>query len=103
MKDMYLSKEAKLLAEKVKKTREERGLSQSKFVRIVNEILEGNGSDERLSLRTLQQKEQKNRSFFATSNIIKIAMARVLNMSLREFYTKEEVKFFIKMKDQISI
>lgn len=103
MKDMYLSKEAKMLAEKVKKIREERGLSQSKFVRIVNEILEGNGSDERLSLRTLQQKEQKNRSFFATSNTIKIAMARVLNMPLREFYTREEVKFFIKMKDQITI
>lgn len=103
MKDMYLSKEAKLLAEKVKKTREKRGLSQSKFVKIVNEILEGNGSDERLSLRTLQQKEQKNRSFFATQNAIKIAMARVLNMPLREFYTREEVKFFIKMKDQITI
>ena len=103
MKDMILNEEAKELAEKVKKTREERGLSQSKFVKIVNEVLEGNGSEERLNLRTLQQKEQKNRSFFATEDSIKIAMAQVLDMSLREFYTREEVKFFLVMKDKITI
>jgi transcriptional regulator with XRE-family HTH domain len=101
MKDLLLSKEAKALAEKIKKTREDMCLSQSKFVKKVNEILEENGSYERLNLRTLQQKEQKNRSFFATEDIIKMAMAMTLRMPLSDFYTNEEVKFFNTVKNKI--